>query len=179
VKKLNKKVLGTLLSLSLAVIITVAAVVPALAHGNQCDDDKSASLTTFYGSGGNVVIQLPQGIPSHPTALGILVLDVDKWSTFGAMDIMAVSIWIPQLNSLFPVVVISDSTNPDFYAFFKTVYINSAIWAPPIMPNIIQVADKELEVHRHGDVLTANLTVPVNISLPFQFWPPPFNAMAT
>jgi hypothetical protein len=45
------------------------------------------------------------------------------------------------------------------------------------MPNIIQVADKELEVHRHGDVLTANLTVPVNISLPFQFWPPPFNAI--
>jgi hypothetical protein len=166
VKKLNKKLLGTILALSLAVIITVAAVVPTLAHGNQSDDGKSDSIITFYGSGGSVNFQLPQGIPSHPTALMIEVYNFDKRSSLGAMDVMPVYIWVPARNAFTTVAIISDNPNPDFFAFAKTLLNNTPVWTPPIMPNLFQVADKELEVQRHGDVLTVNLTVPINITLP-------------
>jgi hypothetical protein len=163
---LNKKVFGTLLAFSLAIIITVAAVVPAFAHGNQRRDDKNGSIITFYGSGGSVFFQLPSGIPSHPTALQIEVYDFDRRSYFGAMDVMVVYLWVPAINSPVTVAICSDNPNLDFFAFSKMLLNNTPVWTPPIMPNLFKVADKELEVQRHGDVLTANLTVPLNIALP-------------
>jgi len=163
---MNKKVLGVVLALSLAAIIAVAAVVPALAHGNQSGDDKRGSLITFYGNGGSVFLQLPTGIPSHPTTMQIEVYDFDRRSYFGAMNVMVVYLWVPARNSPASVAICSDNPNPDFYAFAKMLFNNTPVWTPPIMPNIFQVADKELEVRKHGDTLTANLTVPLNITLP-------------
>lgn len=154
------------LALSLAVIIAVAAVAPALANGNQSDDKKSDSLTTFYGSGGDVILQLPSGVPSHPINLRFEVYDFNKESSFGAMDAMFVAVWVPAINRYFAGAVISDNPNPDFYAFAKTVLNGTPFWSPLAgMANIFQVADEELEVRRHGDVLMANLTKPINITL--------------
>jgi hypothetical protein len=45
------------------------------------------------------------------------------------------------------------------------------------MPNVIQVADDELEVWSRGGVVTANLTKGVSISLPFQLLPAPYTAL--
>jgi hypothetical protein len=163
---LNKKILGPLLAFSLAIIITVATVVPVFAHGNKRGDDKSDSPITFYGSGGSVILQLPEGIPSHPTTLSIEVYDFDKRSSLGAMNVMVVYLWVPAKNSFVSVAIISDNPNPDFFAFTKMLLSNTPVWAPPVMPNLFQVADKELEVRRHGDVLTVNLTVPISITLP-------------
>jgi hypothetical protein len=164
---LNKKVFGTILAFSLAIIIIVAAVVPAFAHGNRRGDDKSDSPITNYGSGGSVHIQLPPGIPSHPTTLQIDAYNLDKRSSFGAMNIMMIWLWVPSSNGYAPVALISDSSNPDFYDFAETLFSGSPVWAPPAgMTNIFKVADKELEVRMRGDVLTANLTVPISITLP-------------
>jgi hypothetical protein len=173
VKKLNKKVLGTVLALSLAVIIAAAAVIPALAHGNKSDDDKSDSLTTFYGSGGNVKLQLPPGDPSHPTDLDFVVFDFDRRSTFGSFDAVIVALWVPKLNGYVPVAVVSNSPNPEFFNHAHTVLGGTPPWNPVKgFSNIIQVSDTELKINKHGDVLTAELTVPVEIALPFQNLPP-------
>lgn len=164
---MNKKVLGTILTLSLAVIIAVAAVVPALAHSNHYDGGKSASPITNYGSGGSVHVQLPPGEPSHPTILMIDAYDIDKRSSFGAMDLMMVWLWVPSSNLHAPVALISDNPNPDFFDFAKTLFNNTPVWIPAAgMTNVFEVADDELEVWKRGDVLTANLTVPISITLP-------------
>jgi hypothetical protein len=166
VKRLNKKVFVTVLALSLAVIIAVAAVVPALAHSNQCNDDNNDSPTN-YGSGGSVHVQLPQGEPSHPTTLQIDVYDINRWSSFGAMDVMMVWLWVPSMNIHAPVALISDNPNPAFFDFAETLFSNTPVWIPAAgMTNIFQVADEELEVSKRGDVLTANLTAPIAITLP-------------
>lgn len=159
---MNKKILGAVLAL--IAIIAVAAAAPALAHDH--DNKKNDSLITFYGSGGDVILQLPSGVPSHPTNLRVEVYDFNKDSSFGAMDAMFVAVWVPAVNRYFAGAIISDNPNPDFYAFAKTVLNGTPFWSPLAgMENIFQVADEELEVRRHGDVLMANLTKSINVTL--------------
>jgi hypothetical protein len=157
-------VIGTVLALSLAVIIAVAVVAPVLAGTKPIQ---------IYGKGGTVVLQLPEGIPSHPTILKISVGSFDKRSTYGAYDTLFVSLWIPAYNGFMMVacietnVVHSDSLSRQFFA-------GSFVWNPPLFPNDFQVADNELEVVKHGSTITATLTKSIDISLPFNFLPAPF-----
>jgi hypothetical protein len=89
---------------------------------------------------------------------------------------MMVSLWVPQANRFVGVASISDNPNPDSYAFFKTVFNNTPMWMPPLMQNQFNVTDEELEVRMHGNVLTANLTKAVYISLQFNLLPPPYSS---
>jgi hypothetical protein len=155
----SNTILGTVLVLSLAVIIAVAAVAPALAHGGKSDPPSTDNYPQ-YSAGGNVILQLPPAT-GHPTDLMIVAYDVEKRSAFGAGDIMVVYLWVPALNMYLPVADIIDTSNPDLIAWAKAIFAGL-----PIAQNIIPVADKELEVWKCGDVLTANLTVPVTIKLP-------------
>jgi hypothetical protein len=168
VKKLNKKILGTVVALFLAVIIAVVAVVPTLAYGNNRYCDNSDSLTTFYGSGGNFNLQLPLGVPSRPTDLHFVVFDFDRRSTFGSMDALIVALWVPALNGYASVAVVSNSPNPEFFDHTYTVLGGTPVWNPAAgMFNIFDVSDTELEVHKRGNVLTAELTVPLDLALDF------------
>ena len=165
-------VLGTILALSLAVIVAVAAVAPTFA--NSCPTDPAT--VTIYGPSGTVNLQLPSGVPSHPTTLQIAIGESSSRSTFGAADTMIISLWVPQANRFVPVASISDKPNPDSGAFFKMVFNNTPIWMPPLMQNCFNVTDEELEVRMHGDVLTANLTKALYISLPFNVMPQPYSS---
>jgi hypothetical protein len=165
-------VLGTVLALSLAVIVAVAAIGPTLA--NSCPTDPAA--VTLYGTSGAVILQLPPGIPSRPTTLKIGVSDSNKRSDYGASDALLIDLWVPQANRFVPVASISDNPNPDSDAFFKMVFNNTPIWMPPLMQNDFSVTDDELEVWIHGDVLTANLTKAINIKLPFNLLPQPYSS---
>jgi hypothetical protein len=78
---------------------------------------------------------------------------------------MIVSRWIPLLNTMTPVAIITDSDNADYIALLKAAWAGWPVWFPPVMENVIQVADDELEVWSRGDVVTANLTVSVPITL--------------
>lgn len=164
-KMKRSAVIGTILALSLAVTIAVAAVAPALA---------GTKPITIYGKGGTVVLQLPEGIPSHPTTLKISVGAFDKRSTYGAYDTLFVSLWIPAYNGFMTVacietnVVHSNSLSRQFFA-------GSFVWNPPLFPNDFQVANNELEVAKHGSTITATLTKSIEISLPFNLLPAPFN----
>jgi hypothetical protein len=165
-KMKRSAVLGTVLALSLAVIIAVAAVAPALAGSGT-------KPIAIYGDGGTVVLQLPEGIPSHPTTLKISVGDFDKRSTYGAYDTLFVSLWIPAYNGFMTVacletnIVHSNSLSRPFFA-------GSFVWSPPLFPNDFQVLGNELEVWKHGDSITATLTKSIDISLPFNLLPAPF-----
>jgi hypothetical protein len=93
------------------------------------------------------------------------------------VDVLEIAIWAPAMNTFLPVADISDNTNPAAYALLKQIYLNTPIWTPGLMENFFTVGDKELEVRMCGDVLIANLTKGVHISLPFQFLPAPLNAL--
>jgi hypothetical protein len=152
-------------------IVAVAAVAPTLA--NSCPTDPAA--VTLYGTTGTVILQLPSGVPSHPTTLKIGVSDSEKRSDYGASDALLIDLWVPQANRFVPVASISDNPNPDSDAFFKMVLNNTPIWMPPLMQNHFNVTDEELEVRMHGNVLTANLTKAINIKLPFNLLPLPYS----
>lgn len=166
---------GTVLALS--VIITVAAIAPALASNNRNDP-----AVKFYASVGTVILQLPPApnkigtaTPAHPTDLYVAVADWEKPSAFGAAghDLFYVALWIPQRNAYQPVAFITDNNDADFLNLIKTAWNGTWIWLErwfvpsPFFRNVITVEPDELEVSRHGDVVTANLTCEVNVYLPF------------
>jgi len=172
---------GTVLALS--VIIAVAAIAPALANHNQDDPIGDDDDIKFYSIAGAVTLQLPPapnktgtGTPAHPTDLVIQVAHWQKPSAFGAAghDLLYVALWIPQRNAYTAVAYITDNNDTDFLNFIKTAWNGSFVWLErtlipsPFFRNVITVAADELEVAKHGDVVTANLTREVNIYLPFQ-----------
>jgi hypothetical protein len=150
-------VLGTVLSLSLVVIIAVSAFALALA-ANPTD-----SLVKRYGTEGQVVLQLPSNATppappgtnsSHPTTLILTAIDADGRSTNGASDLLIVWLWKPVGNLFEPVASITDNANDAEFA--KTLWNGSYVWypvGPPLFPvktnlspNVIKVGDKDLEV---------------------------------
>jgi hypothetical protein len=89
---------------------------------------------------------------------------------------MLVDLWVPQANRFVPVASISDNPNPASSDFSKMLFNNTPIWMPPLLQNLFNVTDEELEVRMHGDVLTANLTKAINIKLPFNLLPLPYSS---
>ena len=84
------------------------------------------------------------------------------------MDSMIVALWVPAVNGYASVAVVSDSSNPEFFDHAHTVLGGTPVWNPAAgMLNIFEVSDTELEVHKRGDVLTAELTVPLDLALNF------------
>ena len=145
-------VLGTVLALSLAVIIAVAAVIPAFAH------EKPSGQTLYSKGGGDVTLQLPLGtgaLATRPTALRIFADIYDKRSEGGAADSIVVYMWA--LNRFWPVAYISD--NDEHNNLIKATWVNSLVWHPTAAPNVFKVEDEELEVCKRGDIVTVNLTV--------------------
>ena len=168
--------------LALSVIIAVAAIAPALANHNQDGSYGDDDAITFYSIAGAVILQLPPapnktgtGTPAHPTDLAIQVAHWQKSSAFGAVghDLLFVALWIPQKNAYHPVAYITSNNDTDFLNLTKTAWNGTWIWferklvPSPFFRNVITVEPDKLEVARHGDVITANLTREVNVYLPF------------
>ncbi len=158
---MNRKILIAVFVISLSIVMTVAAFAPALARKKI---DEGAIVST--GQHGEVILQLPAGVPSHPTCLRLVADDHDRKSAFGAGDSMTVALWIPQYNGFMPVALISDNDDPELFVSMKKIFNNSFIWNP-IMPNILNVTDQDLDVWSKHDVLFANLTKSMKITLPF------------
>jgi hypothetical protein len=178
---MKRKLSIIVLSLSLAVIIMIATIGITFANGNK-DKKKDGSNVVAYGQHGEVILQLPTpsnkpappaalGTPWHPTCLRLIAGDIEKKSTFGASDNLDVYLWMPAMNSFVPVAHITDQDDPDALEFFHAVYIGLPIWntavEEPNMRNVITVEDNELDVWKEGDVIMANLTKAVTITLDF------------
>ncbi len=142
-----------------------------------------------YGTGSLVYLNVPTpsnatsppaapGTPSHPTDLQIRSYHFDKDSSLGTYDAMMVYLWIPQRNSYNIVGFITDASNIET---FEAVWNSTFIWYKTGIPgadtlNVIQVADKDLQIFTKNtngikdDTLVVNLTKPVTINLPFNLW---------
>jgi hypothetical protein len=165
---INRKILIVILVLSLASIIPVAAFAPAFARYKKPDN----SIVVSTGQHGEVVLQLPPGVPSHPTCLRIVAETHDKKAAFGPYDSMSVMLWIPESNGFQVVGLLSNNPNPELYTFLKNTFNNTFIWNP-VMPNIFNVTRQDLNVWTEGDTIIANLTKSVKITLPFNLVPSP------
>lgn len=126
---MNKKSSVMVLSLLLAISITVATVAIALAHSDEGKRNDSSNVV-FYGKHGEVIIQLPTGNPkvTNVTSLKLIATHRDKKSAFGESDILQVALWVPVANNYVPVATIMDNPNPDLLTFVHTVFNNSQIW---------------------------------------------------
>jgi hypothetical protein len=158
----KSRALGTVLMISLAIIIAVAVLAPAFAV--------KKSDPTLYSTGGQVNLQLPPGggdLATRPTFFRIFVDHFNKQSDFGAFDQIIISLWYPALNRLTPVAIITDNDDTAYLNLLKTAWTGSAVWHPggTTYENILTVKDDELEVCNRGDVVTAELKVPVPIAL--------------
>ena len=160
------------LALSLVVIIAVAAGAPALAHDYRDNKDDSSNVVT-YGQHGEVILQLPAGNPqiTNVTSLRLVASDYNKKSTFGAYDTLTVYLWIPAANQFIPVAQINNVNNPALDEYLHKFYLNTPVWNP-LMPNVIDVSDKDFKVWKEDDVIMVNLTTTVKITLPFNLMPP-------
>ncbi len=146
---MKKKILGIVLALTVVTVIVAAAV-----QANPVDPNKEY----VYGQGGKVVLKLPAGTGPkgcNKTDIAISVQDVDERSTKGAEDFLEVSLWIPSRNAYTTIAFIND--NPVAIASVKKMLSG----VPYIQ--YVQVAEAELEVWKDGDMITANLTKPIDI----------------
>jgi hypothetical protein len=174
VEELNRKlILGTFFALSLATIIAVAAIAPTIVIAKQGDDDGTLKQFTY---GGQVTVQLPQGDPPHPTCLIVAALHSEERSDYplGGSDVIAVSIWVEKLNTFLPVVAVGNDDNPDHHAFIKELYMGTPLWNPFIgFENLYWVDEEDLVLQKSGDVVFANLSQGVSVSLNFTKSPIP------
>ena len=172
---MNRKIPATIFFLCLAAMTAVAVFAPALAHNSNSIRSDSSNVVV-YGRHGEVILQLPEpsnatapaapGTQSHPSCLRLVANNYDRKSTFGAYDTLLVALWIPAYNSFIPVAQINSVSNVNLDEYLHILYNNTPVWNP-LMPNIINVDDKVLDVWNEGDVIIANLSATVKITLPF------------
>jgi hypothetical protein len=150
-----------ILALISAVTLTVAIIAPTIATIPENFTD-----VVSYGSHGEVILQLPTAIPSHPACIRFVANDLNNKSTYGSSDSLIVALWFPSYNGFIPVAMITDATSEGVNVI-KQVWNNTPVWMPPLLLNVINVSSNVLEVWCEKDVIIANLTVPQRIVLPF------------
>jgi hypothetical protein len=191
-EKLKKRsaYLSILALLSIVTLLSVIFLSAGLATSQQ--------NTVQYinkGAGGLVYLNLPPapnstspsvppGTPSRPSDIQLRPYDLTESNFAGAHDAILVYLWVPQRNAYTPVALITDASNTSIY---QQIWNNSFIWykmntSDASLLNIIQVSDTELQVWSQNsqtgstqcpDMLIANLTRSVNITLVFNLWPQP------
>jgi hypothetical protein len=160
---LKRKLVLTVAAVPLAVLFVVAVVAPTL---GQTGSSNSNSQIVIGGSGGEVALQLPPGNPSHPTDL---VIGVSRINSTPAVDVMSVYLWVSNSNMYVPVAEITDNQNQTDVEWIKSMVNGSPVWNPPAAKNVFIVNNTTLEVTKVDDMIVANLTMPVNITLPAAF----------
>lgn len=137
----KKIILGTILVLSLAITVAVAAVTPALAN--------PPASNTVSGNSGTVTLQLPPGggaLASRPVDIRLEAFDYDR-NSYGGADVMLVYIWVSTLNYYIPIAAIGDKApSPELKAFWNSTPVYLEVNGVAIRNNLKTVADKELDV---------------------------------
>jgi hypothetical protein len=182
----KKSLVSVFLLLSILLVSIVAAI--GVSSGKT---DSTNNQIINSGTGSMAYLNLPPpsttiaGTPSHPTNIQLRCYDFNKHSALGAYDAMMVYLWIPQKNSYVLVALITDAPNVDL---LKALWSGTFIWNTAIGAlNVIQVADKDLEVWTEdtnqgngvkggwngesSNVLIVTLAVAQTISLKFNLLP--------
>jgi len=178
----KKIIFATVMMLSILVVTIVATIAPTIAQ-----PEEPSSILKNYGTGSNVYINVPQGVPNHPTNLQLRCFDFNGDSAFGSFDAILLYLYIPQRNSYNLVGYITDLSNTEM---LQNIWKGTFIYFPTLgMQNVIKLAPEELEIYtdsttsngngdRNGDggnndMLVVKLAKEVTITLPFQNAPEP------
>ena len=154
------------LVISVFLVIFLAATLSFAVFAQSQTPSTASSNVVTYANGGNVILSLPQGVPSHPVNLRIAVSDISDKSDFGGPDVMQVSVWAPALNTYVQVAILSTNTDPAAIAWIKGVVNATPVWSPPALQNYFVLAADQLQVWMDGPILMANLTTSVSVTLP-------------
>lgn len=113
-------------------------------------------MAKTYGSNAQAIVRAPPefGLPT----LLFHILHIDKRSTFGAEDVVAIHLFLntPIGETFVPVTLLTD--NPKTIDFWKKFLGGS-----PAAQNIQLIAKDKLEITVHGNLLFAAWTVPISI----------------
>ncbi len=165
-------IFGTILGSLTIIVIAAALFLPSLVYSQQSTSGVAQSVTgngnsILYATGGMVVLHMPAGggaLANRPTDLLITASNVyhGEGVFFGTANTLQIQVWVPPLNSFLPIATITDNNDPNFLTWVKSLTNGSAI-----SQNIIQLqgSPDPLFVGRTGDIVTVNLTVPVNIAV--------------
>ncbi len=165
-------IFGAILASLTIIVIAAALFLPSLVYSQQSTSGVAQSTgntgnSIIYATGGTITLHLPAGggaLANHPTDLLITASNVynGEGVFFGPGNTLQLQLWVPTLNSFLPVATITDNTDPNFLTWIKVVTNGSVV-----AQNIVQVQGNPdpLFVGRTGDIVTVNLTMPVNISI--------------
>ncbi len=163
---MSKKINALILAVSLAVVITVAAVAPTFA----AQEFPINANDTSKGSHGNVTVSLPVGggaVAGHPTELVLSAYDYGESMNYA--DLLILAVWLPAMNSFVPIAVIGDQA-PN--AQVKGMWNNTAVYleinGAVIRNNLKTVTDTQLNVWTEGHGATENLVLMANLTVPVQ-----------
>ena len=149
---MNKKLLVSSLVFVLALVVLVSSFTVAFTK-------RKSGNEVLYSRQGYVTLQLPQGDPAHPTDIRLGAYDGLSKSFNGKEDFLVVALWAPPANTYVPVALITDNQGG-----FDSVTKYYAGLPIPLVDNIVKVGDKDIEVWKSGDVLKAELSIPVEIT---------------
>jgi hypothetical protein len=143
----KKKILGFIIVLMVNII--VVAMAPALAKNFNLPE----GVERIYRSGGTAVVDTPADFPF--SSLEIMAFNLEA-GTHGPGESFVIQ--MPWMGGWMPIAHFT--TSPDSVAFL------SALWSGlTASANTMFVSDSELNVVRHGNRITASLTVPKVITM--------------
>ena len=170
----TKKLLttGTVFALVLAIFVSGAGIVPALAKVTETLPGGNIQ----YFSGGRIAITVPPSITHFPVTSQLEFHFVDfADSTYGSYDQMGVYFMMPNFG-LAPLAIIT--TSQSGADFNKLAWKNTFVYTPPLMDNVKVVSSDVLQVERHGNSITVDFNPSTPIPLKM-YVPPTFQTSFT
>ena len=165
-KRLIFSIASTIFLAATIFAVVFAQAQPAQTCETSASDPSTGNIVTT-SDGANVILQLPQGVPSHPVNLRIIVTQITGSSDgSGNPNTMQVYIWVPAMNQYVGAAILSTNTNESAINWIKGIVNGTPIWTPPALENYFVPTLDEYQIWMDGDVLMANLTTSFNVTLP-------------
>ena len=154
---MNRKIKGaTVLESGFPSPVTEKEILDKVMNQGIPPTTKIDEIARTFGSNAQAIVHLPPEF-NLPSIL-LHLLHMDKRSTFGAEDVVAIHFWLntPMGETYVPVALITD--NPDTVDFWRSFLAGS-----PAAQNVQLLGRDKLEINVHGSVLFAGWTVPISI----------------
>lgn len=144
---MKKKIFFSCVLLTSILLVSIVAAVGL----STAKTESNSNQIINSGTGSMVYINIPpstvtSSLPWHPSDIQLRCYDYTD-TPLGPYDLIMVYLWIPQRNSYNVVALITDMPNTVLYQnlWYKTYFVWRPDLTPPIL-NVIQVADKDLEI---------------------------------
>jgi hypothetical protein len=155
--RINRKIEGaTIIDTGHKLPITEKEILEKVFSQKSIQTTSKGAIAKTYGSNAQAIVHTPPEF-ALPTLL-FHILHIDKQSTFGAEDVLAIHFLLdtPIGEAFVPVALLTD--NADTVDFWKRFLGGS-----PAAQNIQLIAKDKLEIMIHGNLLFVAWTVPISV----------------